>query len=142
MARTFELHILASDRPFYEGECESVIIPTSSGQYGIMARHRNMISALVPGTLTYKLPGEEARIASVSSGLIKVEDNHVLILVDSAERPEEIDINLALKAADEAREAILQKKGIEEYKSAQIRLARAVGRLKVRHAYETTRYNK
>lgn len=136
MENTFSLHILAADRPFYEGDCVSVIIPISNGQHGIMAHHRNMISAIVPGMLTYRLPGEEAQIASVSSGLVKVEDNDVLILVDSAERPEEIDINLALRAADEAREAILQKKGIEEYKSAQISLARAIGRLKVRHSYD------
>ena len=138
MEHTFSLHILAADRPFFEGDCESLIIPISDGQYGIMAHHKNMISALVPGALCYRLPGEQMQTAFVSAGLVKIEDNDVLILVDSAERPEEIDINLALRAADEAKEALLQKRGIEEFKSAQASLARAVERLKVRRGYDSS----
>ena len=138
MEHTFKLHILAADRPFFEGECESLIVPISDGQYGIMAYHRNMICALVPGTLTYRQQGQASQIAAISAGLVKVEDNDVLILADSAERPEEIDLNRAQREADEAMEAMLQKKGIEEYKSAQIRLARAVSRLKVRHSYDAS----
>ncbi|MGI6106571.1 MAG: ATP synthase F1 subunit epsilon [Lachnospiraceae bacterium] len=131
---TFQVHILAADRPFYEGPCESMVVPTSTGQYGIMAHHINMIAAIVPGTMTYRIPGEEAQIASISGGLIKVENNDVLVLVDSAERPEEIDINRAQREADMAKEAILQKQSIQEYRSAQAALARAISRLRVKHS--------
>ena len=61
-----------------------------------------------------------------------MEDNDVLVLVDTAERPEEIDANRARRAADQAREALLQKKSIQEYRTAQTNLARALNRLKVR----------
>ena len=40
--------------------------------------------------MTYRVPGGENQIAAVSGGLVKVEDGEVLVLVDSAERPEEI----------------------------------------------------
>ncbi len=73
----FSVHILAADRTFYEGECVSLIIPTITGQYGILAHHSNMISAIVPGTLSYEVPGHPKQIAAVSSGLVKVEDNEV-----------------------------------------------------------------
>ena len=66
MANTFQLHILESDGTFYEGECESLIIPTTEGQYGILAHHQNMIGAILPGVITYKLPGKEKEVASVS----------------------------------------------------------------------------
>ena len=46
--RTFQLHILAADRVFFEGECESVVAPTASGQYGVQAHHSNMIAAISP----------------------------------------------------------------------------------------------
>ena len=46
---TFRLHILAADRVFFEGDCTSLIVPTVHGQYGVQARHSNMIAALVPG---------------------------------------------------------------------------------------------
>ena len=135
MAATFELHILAADRPFYEGNCESLIVPTPAGQYGIMAHHRNMISAITPGVLSYRLPGQPVRIASVSDGLIKVEDNQVLILVESAERPEEIDVKRAKREADQAKEEMLQKRSMQEYRMAQATLARALNRLMVKSRY-------
>lgn len=130
---TFQVYILAADCAFYEGPCESLTVPTVQGQYGILPNHSSMIAAVVPGTLAYRLPGEEWRQAAVSAGLVKVENNEVLVLVDSAERPEVIDENRAKRAADEAKEAILQKRSIQEYRSAQANLARAISRLRVKH---------
>ena len=137
MANTFQLHILESDGTFYEGECESLIIPTTEGQYGILAHHRNMIGALLPGVITYKIPGKEKEVASVSEGIVKIEDNDVLIMVNTAERPDEIDINAAKRLADEAKEAMLQKKSMREYRTAQATLAMAIGRLKVGRYYDS-----
>lgn len=131
---TFKVKILAADRPFYEGECESLIVPAVDGQYGVLAHHSNAISAIVPGILTYKTPSIEAKIAAVSAGLIKIENNQVLVLVDSAEKPEDIDANRAKRAADEAKEAMLQKRSIQEYHSAQAHLARAINRLRVKES--------
>ena len=82
--------------------------------------------------MTYRIPGEPDHIAAVSSGLVKVEDGEVLVLVDSAERPEEIDANRAREAAAAAKEAMLQKKSIREFHAAQMTLARAATRLKVK----------
>ena len=129
---TFKTHILASSNTFYEGECESLIVPTADGQYGILAGHCDIISAVVPGKMTYRVPGGENQIAAVSGGLVKVEDGEVLVLVDSAERPEEIDANRARRAADRAREEMIQKRSIQEYRMAQANLARALNRLRVK----------
>lgn len=132
----FHVQILAADHPFYEGECRSLVLPTSNGMYGIQARHSNMITAIVPGTLRYQIGEGEAPLeAAVSSGLAKVESGEVLILVDTAERPEEIDAKRARRDADAAREALLQKKSIQEYRTAQATLARAVSRLRVKRRH-------
>lgn len=132
MRETFMTHILAADRKFYEGPLESLIVPTNEGQYGILAKHRNVITATVPGVLKYKLPNQEFKTAAVSSGLVKIENGEVLILVDSCERPEEIDVNRAKKAEAKAKEELLQKKSIQEHQSAKLHLARAINRLKVK----------
>ena len=129
---TFHVNILAADRRFYEGPCESLVISTSEGQFGILAHHRNVIAAIIPGSLTYRVPGGVNQIAAVSRGFIKVEDNDVLILADTIERPEEIDANRAQREIDEAREILLQKQSIQSYKSAQARMARAINRLRVK----------
>lgn len=132
---TFSLNILASDKPFYTGPCESLIVPSLRGKYGIMANHSNIIIAVIPGALFYRLPGEETKVVAVSHGLVKVENNEVLVLVDSAENPEDIDDNRAKHAAEAAREAILHSKSKQEYYAAQARLARAMSRLLVKNNY-------
>lgn len=130
---TFTLKVLAAEKPFYEGECISLVIPTINGQHGIQANHSNIIAAIVPGMMKFTAPDGEVTIAAVSEGLVKVENNQVLLLVDTAERPEEIDINHAERSAAEAKEAMLQKKSIQDYHAAQAKMARAISRLKVKN---------
>ena len=133
---SFQVHILAADKTFYEGPCVSLTIPTSDGELGILAHHSAMIAALQPGTLRYQPPGQEVRTAAISPGMIKVEKNEVLVLADSVERPEEIDEARARREADQAKEALLQKKSQQEHQLAQATLARALNRLRVK-AMET-----
>ena len=128
----FQAHILAADRSFYEGPCVSLTVPTSDGEQGILAHHSDMIAAVLPGTLRYQTPEGPVQLAAVSSGLVKIEKNEVLVLVDSVERPEEIDAARARREADEAREAMLQKKSRQEYQLAQATLARDMNRLRVK----------
>ncbi len=131
----FRVQILAADHPFYEGECCSLMLPTPNGMYGIQAHHSNMITAITAGTLRYRIREDEVLEAAVSGGLVKVENGEVLILVDTAERPEDIDANRARRDADAAKEAMLQKKSIMEYQAAQATLARAVSRLRVKRRH-------
>ena len=58
-----------------------------------------------------------------------------MTLAMGAERPEDIDANRAQRAADQAREELLQKKSIQEYRTAQAQLARAISRLRVKNSY-------
>ena len=134
---SFSLHILAAERNFYEGECTSLVVPITDVSYGIMANHKNMVAAIVPGIMEY-LPSEGERVAvCVSQGILIVADNDVKVLVDTVETPEEIDENRARAAAEQAKEAMLQKKSIQEYKSAQMRIAREMNRLKLKNRNRT-----
>ncbi len=132
---TFNVHLLSANRTFYEGECESLVVPAVDGQYGVLAGHSNTITAIVPGKLTFRAPGEEEQEAAVSAGIMKIEDGEVLVLADSILRPEEIDEERAEREAAEAKEAMTQKLSIQEYYSAQAQLARAVSKLKIRRSY-------
>ena len=131
---TFQVHILAADETMYDGPCVSLSIPTSDGERGILAHHSSMMAAIVPGVLRYQPPEQETMLLAVSPGMVKVEHNEALVLVDSAERPEEIDEARARREADQAREALLQKKSLQEYQLAQNTLARALNRLRVKRA--------
>ena len=130
MAEEFRVHILASDRDFFDGACTSIRLPTIDGAVGVMARHVNFVTALVPGEMWYRLADGTEKTAAVSHGLLRVEDNDVLILVDSAEHPEEIDMARARRAAERAKEIMWQTKSWQEYLQTQASLSRAMNRLK------------
>lgn len=138
MMNTFKLTVLAADKPFFDGVCESLVVPTSDGDVGILAKHSNMIAAIVPGSIRIT-SDEKTDVAAVSEGIIKVENGEVLILVDTVERPEEIDVNRANRAIAEAKEAILQKKSIRDYYAAQARMTRAISRLKTKNYNSLTK---
>ena len=130
---SFHLCILASDRPFFDGSCVSLLIPTDDGIYGVQANHHNMIAAIISGTVSFRVTEDrEPQYAAVSQGIMKVEDNDVLVLVDTAEHPDEIDEKRAMLDAQEAREELLKKRSINEYREAQARLARALTRIKTK----------
>ncbi len=63
MATPFLLAILTPDRPVFEGEVEYVQVPGSEGYLGVLAHHAALVTALAPGTLTYRLPGGCSRTA-------------------------------------------------------------------------------
>lgn len=129
---TYKISIYASDHVFYEGDCEYVSVPTEIGMYGVMANHRNTITAIVPGKISLRKPNTNSIDLAVSSGFMKIEDNEVLILVDSCELPEEIDIQRAKRAEEEARRELKQKRSKIEYHMAQTELLRAINRLKIK----------
>ena len=114
--KTFELKILTAEKTFYDGPCESLILPISDGHYGILADHQNTIAAIVPGILEFTVPDEGKQYAAISNGTFLMEDNQVLILAITAERPDEIDENRARRALEEEQEEMLRQQSIREFK--------------------------
>jgi len=128
---TFFLQIIASDKVFYDGMCESLIIPAMDGELAIMAHHQSMVVAINVGEIRFRLENsKEWQHAVVGIGFVHVENNHVTVLVDTAERPEDIDQIRAQHALERAREQLSQEQSIEEYHVSQASLARALYRLK------------
>ena len=135
--KTFNCRIIEADNSFYSGEMVSLIVPALDGDYGVLAMHQNVVVAIIPGWLKFQTEDGEWHDAAVSDGMMRVEDGEVLILVDSAEWPDEIDIERVKAKEAAAREAMLQKKSIQEYKSAQMRIAREMNRLKLKNRNRT-----
>lgn len=122
--KNFNLHILAAERDFFEGECVSLIVPLTDGLYGIQANHKSMVSAISQGPLTMTLPDGKKIEAVVSQGILIIASNEVRLLVDTIETEEEVLANAMMREAEDAKEAELQKKSIQEFKKAQIWIAR------------------
>lgn len=130
MAKTFNLEIVASDHPFFKGECEMLCFPGLDGEFGILADHEPMVTCVVAGELRFLVDGEW-KYAAVSSGFVEIAQNRVVLLSDTVERPEDIDVNRAKEALMRAEERLRQKQSIKEYYQSKIALERAMSRLKV-----------
>ncbi|MDE5764912.1 MAG: ATP synthase F1 subunit epsilon [Ruminococcus sp.] len=130
MSRTFHLEIIASDRIFFQGECEHLVITAIDGLLGILAGHEPLVTSLPTGELKYMTDGEW-HYAAISEGFIEVMPDRAVILADSCELPEEIDIKRAEEARERAEEMLRQKQGIREYYETQAALNRAINRLKI-----------
>lgn len=129
---TFGLKIIASDKVLYEGRCKKLIIPAPDGEKGILADHENMVIAIAVGTAKIQLSGEdEWRDLAVGTGFAEIINNRVTLLVDTAERPEDIDVRRAREQQERAEEQMRQKQSIQEYYHTQASLARAMNRLRV-----------
>ena len=128
----FRLRVLSADAPFYDGLCESLIVPTSEGKYGIQAGHSNLVAAIVPGIVSYRPPEGETAYLSVSEGIVKVENNDVQLLVDTAETPDQIDVAAAEREAARAREALQLHRADNLSRMVEAKLARELIRMKAK----------
>lgn len=127
---TFSLKIIACNNVFFDGKAEMLVFPGYDGEIGVMANHAAMTTTIDIGEIRYKTPDEEWHRAIVSDGLIKVENNQVVVLVYSAERPEDIDRFRAEAALERAREQLQQKQSIMEYHISTASMARAMARIR------------
>ena len=132
---SFILNITASSGEFYQGNCESMVLPVKDGVYGVQAGHSPVLVAIHMGMLKFTVDGETREIL-VGDGIAEVTPTFVLLLVDSAERPEDIDKNRAEAARIRAEERLQHKQSMHEYYQTKIALNRAMQRLQTAAKYK------
>ena len=89
-----------------------------------------MVIAVELGALHYKTPDGASVTTAVSMRYTEIMNTRVSVLVNTAERPEDIDVKRAEEAKERAEERLRQKQSIQEYHLSQASLARAMARLK------------
>ena len=133
---SFYLKVISANRVFFAGKCRSLIVPEFDGQKEILAHHEDMVIAIDEGQMKFQPEGSDEWIhAVVGKGFAQVINNRVTVLVDSAERPEDIDKIRAEEALERAKEQMRQKQSIQEYYHSQASMARAMTRLKLSSRY-------
>ena len=134
---SFNLKVIASDKVFYNGKCECLIVPALDGELAVMAHHQNMVVATKVGEIRFHEPdSEDWNKAIVGIGFVHIANNRVTMMVDTAEKPEDIDEVRAREALERAQEQLRQKQSIQEYHVSQASLARAMYRLKRSNVHE------
>jgi len=113
-------------------EVDMVIAPGTEGEFGVLPGHINFLSGIVPGELRFDY-GEKSEYVAVSSGFAEVSSDKVSILVDSAEKAVDIDIERARRAMKRARERLGKDRDTSDidFLRAESALKRAISRIKV-----------
>ena len=127
---TFHLKVMTVDHCFYDGEGDRIIIRTTQGDAGILPGHVPYVAAIGIGGLTIIKDGEK-RVAAGSGGFVEVSKEQTVVLARTCEWADEIDVKRAEQAAERARAALQQKESARAHDLAQVRLKKAVNRIRV-----------
>ena len=129
MADKIQLEVVTPERRVLGESVDMVTVPGLGGELGILPGHTPLISQLQTGVLTYVQDGKSSQL-HVSGGFVEVRDDHVAVLADVAERPEEIDAARAKQSRERLEKQLSAWTGTEEdFEVARAKLDRSLVRL-------------
>lgn len=128
MADTFKLELATPERLFVDEQVTQVELPGQNGYIGILAGHAPMLSALIPGVISYTAASGQKFLA-VDGGFVEVLDNNVRVLAERAEFGPDIQVDAARRRLDEANAALKAAKGKEDSEAAILNISQAQARL-------------
>jgi F-type H+-transporting ATPase subunit epsilon len=124
-----DIDIVTAEKVVYsEKEVDEIIAPGAEGQFAVLPRHAAFLTMLVPGVIVIRKGGDEIEMA-ISGGFVEVRDNRVVVLADTAERAEEVDVERAEQARRSAEERLAARGA--DVDLARAAMERALARLKV-----------
>jgi F-type H+-transporting ATPase subunit epsilon len=131
MAEKIQLEVVTPERRVLAEPVDMVTVPGLGGELGILPGHTPLISQLQTGVLTYVQEGKNFPL-HVSGGFVEVRDDHVSVLAEVAERPDEIDAARAKLSRERFEKQLNAWSGSEEeLAAAKQELDRSVVRLQL-----------
>jgi F-type H+-transporting ATPase subunit epsilon len=129
VADRLTLEIATPTRLVVAETVDEIVIPGSQGYFGVLPGHTAFLTTLGIGELMYRT-GRDEHYLVVANGFAEVRNDKVIVLADTAERPEEIDRSRAERARDRAERRLAGRVEEEvDYNRALAALARALARL-------------
>ena len=125
------LRIVTPERNLYDEDVDMVIMRATSGDIGFMYGHAPLTTTISYGMMRIIVDGGKELHATVFGGFAEVMPDHITILSDAAEWPDEIDPNRAREAKERAEERIRNHESNVDAKRAELALRRALVRLDV-----------
>jgi F-type H+-transporting ATPase subunit epsilon len=125
------LEVVTPERRVLSHEVDEVVLPGTEGYLGVLPGHAPLLTALGVGVISYRDATGTHQLA-VSGGFAEVQRGHVLVLAETSERAEEIDVDRAERARASAQQALAQHPaGEEAHRRAEVELEKARTRLRV-----------
>ena len=131
MAEKIQLEVVTPERRVLAEPVDMVTVPGLGGELGILPGHTPLISQLQTGVLTYVQEGKSFPL-HVSGGFVEVREDHVSVLAEIAERPDEIDASRAKLSREKFEKQLNAWSGSdEELEAARLEFDRCVVRLQL-----------
>jgi len=130
-SRSFHLKVISPDRVFFDEDVEMVEMRTTEGEMGVLKGHIPLTAILVPGVLKIKGSKDGDKEAALHSGFVEIMQDHVTILAESCEWPEEIDLNRAKEAQIRAERRLKSGDGAINMARAELALRRSLIRIEL-----------
>ena len=131
MPEKIRLEVVTPERRLLAEPADMVTVPGLGGELGILPGHTPLISELQTGVLSYIQDGKTFQL-HVSGGFVEVRDDHVSVLAEVAERPEEIDAARARLSRERLEKELNAWSGSEEdFEVAKTELERSMVRLQL-----------
>ena len=127
----FSLEVVTLKRVIFSGMVEGLTAPGTVGYFGILRGHTPFVSSLQPGVFTFILPRGQKKTMAISGGFLLTDGEKAIVLADSGEAPEEIDMERAMASRDRAQRRLSEGSPDLDILRAKASLARAMARLKV-----------
>ena len=126
--RYFKLQVIAPDRVFLEEDADMVELTTTEGEIGVLKDHIPLTAIVAPGILRIMKDGQQKE-AALLEGFVEILPDKVVILAESCEWPEEIDINRANEAKIRAERRLKSADAEMNEARAELALRRSLVRL-------------
>jgi F-type H+-transporting ATPase subunit epsilon len=126
---TLNVRVISPDKTIWDASAQEVILPSTTGQLGILSGHAPLLTALDVGVMRVR-PEKEWVAIALLGGFAEVENNQVTILVNGAELGESIDKEAARKAYAEAEQSL--NAAVNGTRQQQIQAKQAVKRARAR----------
>jgi F-type H+-transporting ATPase subunit epsilon len=131
MSKNFHLDIVTPSKTVYSGEVESFTAPGVVGSFQVLFNHAPLLSSIGIGEVKLQeAEGTRVRFAT-SGGFVEVKANKVILLAETAERSDEIDVERAERSVQRAKERLEEKNKGVDVSRAELALYRSLNRLKV-----------
>ena len=127
---TFQLELVTPERVLLSEQVRHVRAPGIEGSFGVLAGHAPLMTALTVGLIKVDFENGDEEYIATSGGFMEVRREKVIILADTAERADDIDLTRAEAAVAKAREQ-LSSGGAENFAEISAVLERATNRLKI-----------
>ncbi len=127
---SMQVCIMTPDRIFWNQQAEEIILPTNTGQMGVLKNHAPLMTALDIGVMLIRTKVEWTSVALLG-GFALVKQNKVTVLVNQAESPSTIDVEQVEKTYQEAQRQWVEATGAKEKVEANFALKRARARLQL-----------